>query len=109
MCGGGPSKLQRSFGDRVKTDAKDAVHLARLLRVDEVTGVVVPSVEQEAVQDLVRAREGCRSDLMRARHRVSKLLLHHGIVYEGGAGLDRGPSRVAGPPVLGIPGHADGF
>jgi transposase len=42
-----PSKLQRPSGDRVKTDAKDAVHLARLLRLDEVTEVVVPSVEQK--------------------------------------------------------------
>jgi transposase len=79
-----PSKLQRPSGDRVKTDAKDAVYLARLLRLDEVTAVVVPSVEQEAARDLVRAREDCRGDLMRARHRLSKLLLRHGIVYSGG-------------------------
>ena len=79
-----PSKLQRPAGDRVKTDARDAVHLARLLRLDEVTAVVVPSVEQEAARDLVRAREDCRGDLMRARHRLSKLLLRHGIVYSGG-------------------------
>jgi transposase len=79
-----PSKLQRPSGDRVKTDAKDAVHLARLLRLGEVTAVVVPSVEQEAARDLVRAREDCRGDLMRARHRLSKLLLRQGIVYSGG-------------------------
>ena len=79
-----PSKLQRPSGDRVKTDAKDAVHLARLLRLDEITPVVVPSVEREAARDLVRAREDCRGDLMRARHRLSKLLLRHGIVYSGG-------------------------
>jgi transposase len=79
-----PSKLQRPSGDRVKTDTKDAVYLARLLRLDEVTAVVVPSVEQEAARDLVRAREDCRGDLMRARHRLSKLLLRHGIVYSGG-------------------------
>lgn len=79
-----PSKLQRPAGDRVKTDAKDAVHLARLLRLDEVTAVVVPSLEQEAARDLVRAREDCRGDLMRARHRLSKLLLRQGIVYSGG-------------------------
>jgi transposase len=76
-----PSKLQRPSGDRVKTDARDAVHLARLLRLDEVTPVAVPSVDQEAARDLVRAREDCRGDLMRARHRLSKLLLRHGIVY----------------------------
>jgi transposase len=79
-----PSKLQRPAGDRVKTDARDAMHLARLLRLDEITSVAVPSVEQEAARDLVRAREDCRGDLMRARHRLSKLLLRHGIVYYGG-------------------------
>jgi transposase len=81
-----PSKLQRPSGDRVKTDARDAVHLARLLRLDEVTSVSIPSVSQEAARDLVRAREDCRGDLMRARHRLSKLLLRHGIVYYGGQG-----------------------
>lgn len=80
-----PSKLQRPAGDRVKTDARDAVHLARLLRLDEITAVSIPTVEQEAARDLVRAREDCRGDLMRARHRLSKLLLRHGIVYYGGA------------------------
>jgi transposase len=79
-----PSKLQRPSGDRVKTDARDALHLARLLRLDEITAVVVPSVETEAARDLVRAREDARGDLMRARHRLSKLLLRQGIVYSGG-------------------------
>jgi transposase len=79
-----PSKLQRPSGERVKTDAKDAVHLARLLRLDELTPVAVPTVDQEAARDLVRAREDCRGDLMRARHRLSKLLLRHGIVYSDG-------------------------
>lgn len=79
-----PSKLQKPSGDRVKTDAKDAVHLARLLRLDEVTAVAIPSADQEAARDLVRAREDCRGDLMRARHRLSKLLLRHGIVYYDG-------------------------
>jgi transposase len=79
-----PSKLQRPVGDRVKTDARDAMHLARLLRLDEVTAVVVPTAEQEAARDLVRAREDARGDLMRARHRLSKLLLRQGIVYCGG-------------------------
>jgi len=79
-----PSKLQRPSGDRVKTDAKDAVHLARLLRLGEITPVVVPTVAQEGARDLVRAREDCRGDLMRARHRLSKLLLRQGIVYSGG-------------------------
>jgi transposase len=79
-----PSKLQRPSGDRVKTDARDAIHLARLLRLDEVTVVAVPALEQESARDLVRAREDCRADLMRARHRLSKFLLRQGIVYSGG-------------------------
>jgi transposase len=79
-----PSKLYRPAGDRVKTDARDAMLLARLLRLDEVTPVRVPTLEQETARDLVRAREDARADLMRARHRLSKLLLRHGIVYSGG-------------------------
>jgi transposase len=79
-----PSKLQRPSGDRVKTDARDAAHLARLLKLEEIVEVVVPSPTQEAARDLVRAREDVRGDLMRARHRLSKLLLRQGIVWTGG-------------------------
>jgi len=46
--------------------------------------VAIPSLQQEAARDLVRAREDCRGDLMSARHRISKLLLRYGIVYYGG-------------------------
>lgn len=84
-----PSKLQRPTGDRVKTDARDALHLARLLHLGEIVEVTVPSVGQEAARDLVRAREDCRGDLMSARHRVSKLLLRQGIVYCGGTAWTR--------------------
>ena len=80
-----PSKLLRPSGDRVKTDARDAQHLARLLRIDEITQVRVPSVEEETARDLVRCREDTRQDLMASRHRLSKLLLRHGFVYSDGA------------------------
>jgi len=80
-----PSKLQRPAGDRVKTDARDALHLARLLHLGEIVEVTIPTVEQEAARDLVRAREDCRGDLMSARHRCSKLLLRQGIIYSGTA------------------------
>jgi transposase len=79
-----PSKLQRPAGDRVKTDARDALHLAKLLHLGEIVEVTVPSATQEAARDLVRAREDVRGDLMSARHRVTKMLLRHGIVYSGG-------------------------
>jgi len=52
------SKLQRPAGDRVKTDARDAEHLARLLRMDRVSAVRVPGPAEEAARDLVHAREG---------------------------------------------------
>ena len=80
-----PSKINRAPGDRVKTDARDAMLLARLLKLDELTAVTVPSVHAEAARDLVRAREDCRGDLMSARHRLGKLLLRQGIVYSGGS------------------------
>lgn len=79
-----PSKLIRPPGDRVKTDARDAAHLTRLLRLGEITAVTVPERDVEAARDLVRAREDARADLMRMRHRLSKLLLRQGRVYSGG-------------------------
>lgn len=79
-----PSKI-RPAADRVKTDRRDAERLARLLRLGEVTPVRVPGPEEEAARDLVRAREDARGDLMRARHRLSKLLLRHGAVYDATA------------------------
>jgi transposase len=79
-----PSKLIRPPGDRIKTDSRDAAHLARLLHLGQITAVTVPTAEQEAARDLVRAREDCRGDLMTARHRISKLLLRQGIVYYDG-------------------------
>jgi transposase len=80
-----PSKLERPAGDRVKTDRRDAERLARLLQIGELPAVRVPTVAEEAARDLVRAREDARSDLMRARHRLSKLLLRQGLVFEGAA------------------------
>jgi transposase len=79
-----PSKLLRPPGDGVKNDERDAFQIARLVRVGDIVEVTVPSVEQEAARDLVRARDATRADLLRARHRLSKLLLRHGMVYSGG-------------------------
>ena len=95
-----PSKLQRPTGDRVKTDARDALHLAKLLKLGEIVEVTVPGVAQEAARDLVRAREDVRGDLMRARHRLSKLLLRQGIILLRRAAVDRSARRVAAQPDL---------
>ena len=75
-----PSRV-RAAADRIKTDRRDAERLARLLRLGEITPVRIPTLEEEAARDLVRAREDACGDLMRARHRLSKLLLRHGLVY----------------------------
>src|SRR4051812_9230867 len=80
-----PGKIERPAQDRIKTDARDAERVLRLLMIDALHAVRVPSVEEEALRDLVRAREDLRGDLMRMRQRLSKLLLRHGIVYEDSA------------------------
>jgi transposase len=76
-----PSKTPRAPGDRIKSDRKDAELLARLLLAGQLKTVTVPSTGVEAARHLCRAREQVRGDLMRCRHRVSKLLLLHGRVY----------------------------
>jgi transposase len=81
-----PGLIPRRPSDRVKTDARDADRLARLLAAGELSFVRVPSVEEERLRDLVRAREDLRQDLMRARHRLSKFLLRHDLRYPGPLG-----------------------
>ena len=80
-----PSMIPRASGDRVKTDRRDAEHLVRLLLAGKLHAVRVPGDEEEALRDLVRARDSVRTDLMRCRHRLSKLLLRHGIRFDDGA------------------------
>lgn len=80
-----PSKIPRASGDKIKTDRRDAERLARLLRLGELVAVRVPEPYEETARDLVRAREDARGELMRARHRLSKLLLRHGLVYDSSA------------------------
>ncbi len=79
-----PSKIPRATGDRVKTDRRDAEHLVRLLLAGKLYPVRVPGPEEEALRDLVRARETLRLDLMRARHRLSKMLMRHGVQFDDG-------------------------
>ena len=77
-----PGKIERPAQDRIKTDQRDAERVLRLLMIDALHPVRVPTIEEEALRDLVRAREDLRGDLMRARQRLSKLLLRHDIVYD---------------------------
>jgi transposase len=92
-----PSKIPRGSGERVKTDRRDAEHLVRLLLAGKLHAVRVPGAEEEALRDLVRARDAVRGDLMRGRHRLSKLLLRHGHRFDDGrAWSDRHRAWVAG-------------
>ena len=80
------SKTERPPQDRIKTDKRDAIHLARLLAAGELVLVTIPSVEREQLRDLVRCREDIRHDLAHARHRIGGFLLRREIYYEGPAG-----------------------
>lgn len=79
-----PALIPVRAGDRVKTDRRDASKLARLYRAGELTAITVPTEDQEAVRDLVRARDDVRKDLTAARHRLGKFLLRHGRVFHDG-------------------------
>ena len=78
-----PSKLLRPSGEWVKTDRRYAILLARLARNNDIVAVRVPTRSREGARDLVRSRADARGDLMTARHRLSKMLLRRGIVYDG--------------------------
>ena len=73
-----PTLVPTKAGDRVKTDRRDALKLARSHRSDDLTAVWVPDEDSEALRDLVRAREAAKQDQLRARHRLSKFLLRTG-------------------------------
>src|SRR3954453_21710203 len=70
-----PGAIPRQPGDHTKTDTRDALKLARLHAAGQLRAVAVPTLELEALRDLVRAREDLRGDLMSARHRIGKLLV----------------------------------
>jgi len=73
-----PTLVPVKSGERVKTDRRDALKLARNHRAGELTPVWVPDAAQEALRDLVRAREAAKKDQLRAKHRLGKFLLRHG-------------------------------
>ena len=79
-----PSLIPTAPGDRVKTDKRDARRLVRLHRAGQLVAIRVPTVAEEAVRDLCRARADMVIDQTRARHRLGKFLLRHGRVWRGG-------------------------
>ena len=88
-----PSSIPRRPGERIKTDRRDAMMLARLSRSGDLTAVRVPGAVDEAVRDLVRAREDAVRECRNARHRLKALLLRNGITYAGKAAWTAGHLR----------------
>jgi transposase len=80
-----PSLIPRKPGDRVKTDRRDAMQLARLLRSGDLNPVYVPNLEDESIRDLCRALEDIGCDLKIAKQRLKSFLLRHDIRYSGKA------------------------
>jgi transposase len=80
-----PSRVPQKAGDRVNTDRRDAMPLARLARAGALTVVDVPTVEDEAIRDLTRAREDPLSELKDAKCRRKALLRRHAIRSTGRA------------------------
>jgi len=78
-----PSLIPKKPGDRIKTNRRDAVTLARLHRAGELTSVWVPDVIHEAVRDLARAREAAMEDLRKKRQQLLAFLLRHGRIFPG--------------------------
>jgi transposase len=78
-----PALVPRKPGERIKTNRRDARKLAELLRAGLLTEVRPPTLAEEAVRDLCRARDDAREDLQRARHRLGKLLLRRGLHFPG--------------------------
>lgn len=79
-----PGLVPRKPGDRVKTDRRDALSLARQYRSGDLTAVWVPGEEQEAMRDLTRGREDMKGIETKARQRLGAFLLRHGRVYRAG-------------------------
>jgi transposase len=77
--------MPKKSGDRVKTNRRDAIKLARLMRAGDLTPVYVPQVEEEAIRDLSRAREAALGALKTAKFRLKAVLLRQDIRYTGRA------------------------
>lgn len=96
-----PALIPKKPGDRVKTDRRDAVQLARLMRSGDLTPVSVPTVEDDAIRDLARAREDARRDLKTATFRLTAFWRRHDIRSTGpanwGPAHRRWRAEVVGP------------
>jgi transposase len=96
-----PSLIPRKAGDRVKTDRRDAIPRARLMRRGDLSAISVPGIEDEALRDLSRGRADAMQDLQRSKRRLNAFRLRHDVPSEGRANWNpahlRGLAEVVGP------------
>ena len=98
-----PSLIAKKPGDKVKTDKRDALRLAKLLKTEDLTAIYVPEPEDESVRDLSRARETAMKDLNDARFQLKALLLRNNIGYKGKANWSKKHLRWLSEIVLSHP------
>ena len=104
-----PSLIPRKPGDQVKTDRRNAVDLARLLRSGDLTRVYVPTVEDEAIRDLCRARDAARLTMKNAKLRLKAFLLRLGLHYVGRADWNAAHQRYLAKVVCPTPAQQSSF
>src|ERR687885_1082329 len=100
-----PSLIPKCPGERVKTNRRDALTLAKLHRAGELTPVWVPDPAHEAIRELVRAREAAMEDLRAKRQHLQSFLLRHGRVYTGRSAWSRAHARWLGELRFEHPAH----
>jgi transposase len=100
-----PSLVPKKSGDRVKTDRRDAVKLARLHRAGELTAIYIPDERDEAIRDLIRSRSDAIADQRGSRYRLKGFLLRHGYKYSGKSSWTPAHLRYLRELVLAHPAH----
>ena len=77
-----PNKVSRKGSEKIKTDARDAILIARMLKNNEGESIYIPTADDEAARDLLRCREDVKDELLRVKQRLSKLLIRLGFIYD---------------------------
>ena len=88
-----PSLIPRKVGDRVKTERRDAITRARLMRSGDLSAISLPGIEDETLRDLSRGRDDAMQDLTRGTRRLTSFLLRHGVRSESRANGNPAPLR----------------
>ena len=100
-----PSMIPKKSGDRIKTDRRDAISLARLHRAGELTEITVPNAEDESIRDMCRARTDARKSVSAWKQRLKSFLLRNGYKYKGKADWGQSHRKYLREIVFSYPSH----